>query len=150
MANKDTAKQWFQTGDKPTQAQFEQLFDWLRWGDQAIAMADITGLVTALLTKLNVADWEGTLIAYNGPATYTIPAGYLLEKIIVYYGDAGAIQISTVNMGDTDEYEQEEVAAGWNRPMQLDIFAEANTDVYIDGIPAGSKIVYLTRKIKTA
>ena len=53
-------------------------------------------------------------------------------------------------MGDTDEYEQEEVAAGWNRPMQLDIFAEANTDVYIDGIPAGSKIVYLTRKIKTA
>ncbi|MGQ0739151.1 MAG: hypothetical protein ACT4OJ_08850, partial [Bacteroidota bacterium] len=96
MANRDTVKPWFETGDKPTQAQFWQFFDWVRFLDDPIAMAEVTGLVNALLGKVNTSDYEGQLIAYDGPAIYTIPAGYLLEKIIPYYGGAGEMQISIV------------------------------------------------------
>lgn len=148
MANKDTAKQWFETGDKPTQAQFWQVFDWLRWTDVAIGMDQITGLDAALLAKVNKADYEGNCIAYDADATFTIPAGYLLEKIIPYYGANGSMNVSTVLMGDADEVEVPEVSIGWNRPIVVNIFAPANTDVYIGGIPAGSKLVFLTRKIK--
>jgi hypothetical protein len=148
MAHRDTVKPWFETGDKPTQAQFWQLFDFLRFLDDAIAIGDVTGLVNALLAKVNTADYEGQLITYDGQATYVIPAGYLLEKIIPFYGEAGYMNLSVDIMGDTDVAEIPEIAAGWNRPVVLEIFAENNTNLYIDGIPAGSKIVFLKRKIK--
>lgn len=148
MANKDTAKQWFETGDKPTQTQFWQVFDWLRWNDIAIAIDDISGLSAALASKVSKADYEGNCIAYNGPAIYTIPASHLLESIVPYYAAPGDMQISLVAMGNTDEANEEGLAAGWNRPIYLNIFAENNTDLYIDGIPPGSKLVFLTRKIK--
>lgn len=148
MANKDTIKQYFETGDKPTQAQFWQFFDWVRWGDESIQMADIAGLAAALLAKMNTADYEGNCIAYDANAIYVIPAGYLLEKVIPYYGNAGVMAISTILMGDSDEADIPEVLVGWNRPIDLNIFAPANTNVYISGIPAGSKLVFLSRKIK--
>lgn len=148
MANKDTAKQWFETGDKPTQAQFWQVFDWLRWTDEAIGMDQITGLSTALLAKVNTADYQGNCIAYDADATFVIPGGYLLEKVIPYYGANGDMKVSTVLMGDADEVEVPEVFIGWNRPVVLNIFAHDDINVYISGIPAGSKLVFLTRKIK--
>lgn len=148
MANKDTAKQWFETGDKPTQAQFWQLFDWLRWTDVAITMDAITGLSAALLAKVNKSDYEGNCIAYDADATFVIPGGYLLESVIPYYGANGYMNVSTVLMGDSDEVEVPEVYIGWNRPVVLNIFAHDNINVYISGIPAGSKLVFLLRKIK--
>lgn len=149
MANKDTAKQWFETGDKPTQAQFWQVFDWLRWADVAIGMDQITGLETALLAKVNKSDYEGNCIAYNADATYTIPAGYLLEKLIPYYGANGDMKASTVLMGDAEIVEVPELLLGWNQPVVLNIFAPVNTNLFLSGVPVGSKIVFLTRKIKT-
>ena len=81
MANKDTSKQWFETGDFPTQAQFAQVFEWLRWKDEALGIGDITGLqdiLNALTTPVQSfiygPDWDGR---------YTIPAGFMLEFIIV-------------------------------------------------------------------
>ncbi|MBS0647403.1 MAG: hypothetical protein JSR97_12560 [Verrucomicrobia bacterium] len=44
MTNKDTAKAWFETGDFPTQEQFYQTFDWLRWKDEGLAIDDIANL----------------------------------------------------------------------------------------------------------
>ncbi|HEY9534105.1 MAG TPA: hypothetical protein VIQ77_06190 [Mucilaginibacter sp.] len=56
MANKDTSKQWFEMGDYPTQAQFAQVFDWLRWKDEGISIADVANLqnfLNTLQTTLN-------------------------------------------------------------------------------------------------
>lgn len=56
MANKDNAKQWFQTGDYPTQEQFYQVFDWVRWKDEGISIADIANLqniINSLQNTLN-------------------------------------------------------------------------------------------------
>lgn len=150
IQTRDQLKQWFETGDKPTQQQFWDWLDSYFHKTDGIAMADITGLVAALLLKADKSDFEGQLIAMDGPYIFTIPAGYLLEKIIPFYGDPGAMQISEGIMGDTDIADIPELAAGWNRPIVLDVFAEADKDIYIDGIPAGSKIVFIKRKIKTA
>lgn len=48
MANKDTAKPWFKTKAYPTQSQFWQLFDWLRWKDDKLLISDVDGLQQAL------------------------------------------------------------------------------------------------------
>lgn len=50
MANKENAKQWFETGDYPTQVQFAQVFDWLRWKDEGISIADVANLQNFLNT----------------------------------------------------------------------------------------------------
>lgn len=50
MVNKETSKQWFETGDFPTQAQFYQVFDWLRWKDEGISVADVANLQNILNT----------------------------------------------------------------------------------------------------
>jgi hypothetical protein len=149
MSLKDTVKPWFETGDKPTQAQFYTLFDSIRWNDEAIAIGDIIGLVAALLGKVNTSDYEGQLISTDVPITYTLPAGYLLERVVAFYGSGSTnMQISKVSMGATDLIDKDDVVAGWNQPIDLNIFAPVNTDIYIDGIPAASKIVILKRKIK--
>ena len=48
MANKDSSKQWFLTGFYPTQSQFAQVFEWLRWKDEKLDMDNITGLTDAI------------------------------------------------------------------------------------------------------
>lgn len=48
MANKELSKQWFETGDYPTQAQFAQVFEWLRWKDEGISIADVAMLQSVL------------------------------------------------------------------------------------------------------
>jgi hypothetical protein len=144
----DTVKQWFLRKKKPTQSQFHTLFDYLRWKDEAITMADIAGLVTALVSKVNTNDYEGQLIEVNADYTYTIPAGHLLEKMVVYMGTADKIRISKVSIGNEDVMPELEQNAGWNNPIVLDELAVANTDLFIEGITAGSKICFIKRKIK--
>lgn len=56
MGNKDTSKQWFETGDYPTQAQFYQVFDWLRWKDEGITITDVAalqGILDSIQNTLN-------------------------------------------------------------------------------------------------
>ncbi|MGQ0738645.1 MAG: hypothetical protein ACT4OJ_06255 [Bacteroidota bacterium] len=150
----NTLKSWFETADKPTQNQFWDWMDSFFHKNEMIPQASITDLVNTLnslvLQSVFDAFEQGQLVTMDANYTYVIPAGYLLEKIIPYYGGAGEMQISIVGMGQTDISEIPEIAAGWNRPVQLDIMAENNTDVFIDGIPAASKIVFLKRKIKMA
>lgn len=148
MGYKDNSKQWFETGDKPTQAQFYTTFDNLRWKDELIPIAEVTGLVNALLAKVNASDYEGQLVPCDAPFIFTIPAGYKLEEIIPFYGAAGTMQAGFGAYGSIDLLNEDEIVAGWNQPLQTNYFAPVNTDLYIDGIPAGSKLVFLKRKIK--
>jgi hypothetical protein len=151
MANRDTSKPWFETGDKPTQAQFQQLLDWLRFVDDPIAMNDIAGLTNALLVKVDHAGYDafysGELIAANADYLYTLQQYYLLEKIIVIPGADCTIRIGKTLSGDeivtnTDIDTDGEV-------FVIDVFAIANRNIYISGIPVGSKLIFLKRLIKT-
>lgn len=148
----NTLKGWFETQDKPTQNQFWDLIDSYFHKSATIPQASIENLVSTLNSLVSQTTFDafeqGQLVATDTNYTYVIPAGYLLEKIIPYYGDDGAMQISAIVMGGSEITNVAEVAAGWNRPIQLDIFADGDTPLYIDGIPEGSKIVFLKRKIK--
>lgn len=44
----EQAKPWFETGDYPTEQQFYQVFDWLRWKDEGIGINDVANLQTIL------------------------------------------------------------------------------------------------------
>lgn len=55
MADLSTIFSWFETGDIPTQNQFQQTFSSFRHKDENIAINNITGLETALNNKLGSA-----------------------------------------------------------------------------------------------
>jgi hypothetical protein len=82
MANKDTSKQWFNTGDYPTEAQFAQVFEWLRWKDEALATGDVTGLDMALQQlQTNITNASGAPTAVTIPANGTMEVGLPLGKL---------------------------------------------------------------------
>ena len=88
MAYKDDSKQWFQTYDFPTQKQFAQVFDWLRWIDQQLQLSDVDGLIEILQNKVDKSvalpapdNLDGTfLVQVTDPATgaiYAVPISAL-------------------------------------------------------------------------
>src|ERR1700739_1386502 len=87
-------KAYFQTGYKPTQSQFSDLIDAMfNLNDDTIAMANITGLTAArdgkasaaALTSLaNACAFFQALPLAAGTASFLVPAGTLIEKLIVF------------------------------------------------------------------
>lgn len=61
MAFKDTVKEWFKTGLKPTQAQFYSKFDFLRWKDEKIPITDIDDIENILAEKADAEVLENHL-----------------------------------------------------------------------------------------
>lgn len=56
MVNLETILSWFQTGDYPTQEEFEQTFSSFRHKDTKIPITEVDGLESSLNNKLNVDD----------------------------------------------------------------------------------------------
>lgn len=56
MVNLETILSWFQTGDYPTQEEFEQTFSSFRHKDTKIPIAEVDGLESSLNSKLSVDD----------------------------------------------------------------------------------------------
>lgn len=76
MVNKDTAKTWFETGDFPTQEQFYQTFDWLRWKDEGIDIADINNL-------------QGILNSLQATINANLPSSLLTGGVVTIISDDG-------------------------------------------------------------
>lgn len=68
MANREDAKKWFETGDYPTQAQFAQVLDWIRFKQDPIGVDDITNLITILQGKASQAALDALADAINREA----------------------------------------------------------------------------------
>jgi hypothetical protein len=152
VQTRDQLKQWFETGDYPTQQQFWDWIDSFFHVNDGIAIANVTGLTAALTAKAEQAALDGfeqgELISYDADAVYVIPAGYLLEKILCKYGSAGTLKLSLVANGNEDVLPETDIANGWNRPIELNLVAEANTNLYLAGIPNTTKVLFIKRKIK--
>jgi len=56
MVNLETILSWFQTGDYPTQEEFEQTFSSFRHKDTKIPITEVDGLESSLNSKLSVDD----------------------------------------------------------------------------------------------
>jgi hypothetical protein len=153
MAYKDNAKQWFELGDKPTPAQFSTLFDQLRWTDQPLSINDINGLMEALQLKADDATiqqilGEQEMLTFNADGTYDIPAGYLLEKIIVMPGADTDVSIGTA-VGLDDIQPSQTMSATRGAVVTLNLFAKALRRIYFTGLNANTSIIFFKKKILT-
>jgi len=151
MANVDTAKTWFETGDKPTQAQFHQLLAWLRFKDQPITMDDIQGLTTSLGLKLDKAIFnafeQGQKLEVNGDTEYVIPPGYILEKIIVIPG-SNCTPYAMLGPEEIVPQGDETIVTPAEGVLWVtNILALSQKTLSIFGLPADSSVIYFKRKI---
>ena len=125
MANKDTSKQWFETGDFPTQAQFAQVFEWLRWKDEQLAMADVVGLIAYLSSVIPPIE-----ISINASGSYTIPAGYAIYKLYAktILADSTLV-IGTEEFGD-DILAVVDLIAAITLGVDVTLVADADTTIW--------------------
>jgi hypothetical protein len=102
MANKDTSKQWFETNDTPSEAQFAQVFDWLRWKDEPITMADIAGLqgsINALVQGPTIHN------LVSGPNAVELQANKLYDNFVILSATAQLVLFEWNNGSDDMECE---------------------------------------------
>jgi hypothetical protein len=90
----DNVKPWFVTGAFPTQAQFWQWMEWLRWKDEKIDTGDLSPALLAIINS-----YARTIALPANVFEWAAPAGTLLEKFLIK--DSGAGQAVTVRIGTT-------------------------------------------------
>jgi hypothetical protein len=152
MALKDTVKQWFQTNDYPTQVQFEQFFDNIRWKDEAIEIINITGLqaiLNALAPTGSIVSREAFTV--SGTAKdYVVPNGYILNSISVlpttnttaYCGYTGGdLEALIPNDGTIITS-----AAGTLWVLNEQVFSGSNKSITVTA-PAGTVLIFVITKI---
>ena len=153
MANSDNSKQWFETGDYPTQAQFAQVFDWLRWKDEQVVITDITGLQTilnGLATAGSIVTKDVFIIDGSLQKNYTIPAGYLLTQFIILpladcTPTASYAPAPTGTFIAIDGIETVTLLEGF--VWTGNIMAVANRDILLTALPVGSTVIFIKIKI---
>ncbi len=144
MSFKDDAKQWFQTGDYPTQQQIYTKFDNLRWKDEPLSIEDITGLagiLNGLLYPLQIFIKD---TAANIPFEFTIPADFQLEQIII------APSVDCIcSLKDQGEFinENDEITAAKGKAWRVDDYAINDKTLTITDVPINSKLIFVKRKL---
>lgn len=148
MANKDTSKTWFQTGDFPTQAQFWQVFDWLRWKDENLTIAEVVGLAEILNSFGSGA--EAFTVGVGWDNRYNIPIGYVLEKIVVVPVVDCAPYCSFVGgtTGDIIPLDVSYIIGVAGVVWSVNLFnASAAKVIEVSNVPNTSKVYFIKRKI---
>ncbi len=82
MAHIDIIKPWFLVAKKPTQAQFHQWMDWLRWTDQLIGLTDLTQEVIDMLNVVGSSN-RPERKEVTGDDTFTMLAEFKLNSIAI-------------------------------------------------------------------
>lgn len=112
MANIDSVKPWFETGDFPTQAQFYQWMDWLRWKDETIAFSDlspalqdiINGMATTEMIRPEYLELNaGTTNQFLMNAEYKLVSiainnHSLIDMVLVFTKDSNNDEVLTVEI----------------------------------------------------
>jgi hypothetical protein len=147
MANKETAKSWFERGDKPTQAQFAQVFDWLRWKDEELPTPSDANKLDKIVFD---AFEQGQVVAFPaGNGSFVLDANYLLEKVIVLTPIDALVKIGDT-FGGEEVCPETPVSSAIGGVIEVNAFANgvART-LFLSGIPVNTKIVFIKRRIKT-
>lgn len=142
----ETIRPYFETGDFPTQSQFYEMFTKLRWKDQPLVVGDITNLQTILNGLVSTID------AYTSPGgdfVYNVTMGNLLEKILVLpNADAVVSAERQSNPGSEDLIITDTVYTATGGVWVIHLWAAyADVPIVVKGVPAGSKLAFIKRKI---
>lgn len=147
MANIDTAKQWFKTGDYPTQAQFWQLFEWLRWKDEQLQITDIKDLpdiLTDLITNAGGGGATAESFVLSSDGSRTILAGTVISGIVVDTPVAAVLIGRSAGQGDIAVAEAYE-----GKPAEIVtmVYAKETMELYFTGITQPTTIILLKQTI---
>lgn len=149
MANKDTTKTWFETGDYPTQAQFWQAFEWLRWKDESLQISDISGLqqlVNSIITLAAVKVKYIQLINLISDGSFVMDEGLIITGIIVDAPNDFVLNVGTTP-GGTDIINAMPITGGTPEPVTLIIYAKADKTIYFSGINASTNFILLKNSL---
>lgn len=145
MAQKDTAKTWFEKGDKPTQAQFAQLFDWLIFSDQLISINQIDQLQTILQNKQDKGgDNSIERITLAGDGFYDLAENHILEKVAVLPSADANLKIGLTANGE-ELSPSIPVTVSDGAVIELNVLAIGVKRIFFTGTPADTNI-YLFKK----
>lgn len=146
----DDAKQWFKTRLKPTQNQFWQTFQWLRWKDEKLPMSDVTDLITTLNQKADIGVTgvnKPIGIALTGDGFIDIPEGLLIDFIIITpTGDITPL-FGTTPAGYDFFQASEPIVANTDYLLTVSKTIRATTRLYITGITSPTVILIYTRTL---
>ena len=127
----DTLKGWFETGDKPTQAQFAALIDAFRYGGDKITFADLDEDLQDTITAASASKTNIVLAA--GTSSYVIPAGTTIVGIVfIDATNPAGIKVGT-SAGGEQIYPSYDSANGYCLQSGLYYF-KANTTIYFTNI----------------
>jgi len=140
---RDQLKQWFETGDYPTQQQFWDWIDSFILNTDSIPLATINGLVDILNNKQDKIT-PHVILLQPGTASWNVPAGTLVEKIWFQLTTTTNISVGT-SLGADDVYEQGGPDSQGNIFFAGDKpFREAAT-LYFNGIQNDTLTIIYTR-----
>lgn len=141
----ETIKQWFETGDYPTQQQFWDWLDSFIHRDSELAVANITNLEEILIGKADVETvtvLAGSIVLAPGTTTFDVPAGLLVEKILVIAPTPISFKCGTT-LGGNELVDTFDVPQAFVFP--LDQYFPALTTIYFSGVSGDTIIKILKR-----
>lgn len=146
MGLKDTVKPNFVHLATPDQLHFYNWMDWVRWNDEQIAMADVTGLITALLLKADLNLVRPEELTISNDASFLMPSKYKLESLEFKNKTASSMIIAiNTNPGNIINDWEVELAASGEAGLDIGKLFWAETPLYISGI-IGEVDVLIFRK----
>ena len=151
--SRNILKQYFETGDFPTQQQFYDLIDSMLLAGE-VSMGDIVDLVATLQGKAEKSAFDahvqGIRVVFAGNGNYVIPAGYILYMMIVE--PSADANISIGNAAGLDDISPALPMSAANGEVISQMFYAkgGNRTIYFNGVPAGTAIIFFQRLVKTA
>lgn len=140
-----TLKSWFETGDKPTQAQFWDWLDSFRHKNDSIPMGDVSGLDSALAGLASQSSVDSlkainlTVLAPTTSASQNIPAGTVINKIRIKSSSAISFNLGT-SSGGSQILSAEPLAANQAGIYTLDFDCEAVTTIHFSALAGNTNI----------
>lgn len=144
---KNTLKNWFLTSLKPLQQQYHDWMDSYWHKDELIPQEAIDiefpdypdpSVITELITLINPV-----IVEASGPTTVVMPAGKLLQDIVVISDTEQDVSIS-MTAEDRAIADSETIPAGGWAVYAVSLYSKANTNLYFEGYsnPITIKLYY--------
>lgn len=134
---KQIVKPFFETGDFPTQAQFEAVFDGVRWNDETIPVSSVEGLVDIL----NTLPRPKQTLQLSAPGSVIVPADCEVYKITF----KSSVATQTISYGITTAGDDIEpgivVTAGTTARSEQAFEVVAGGSIHFGGITGLTNIV---------
>jgi hypothetical protein len=155
IQTRDQLKAWFTTGKKPPQGQFWDWLDSFFHKSDTIGIANVTNLQTILNSKADLASVNSLIallfpwkVQLNGDGTYVLPAGLMMEKMIITPSADMDINVGLIPGGD-EIMMIESIVANADYVVNYDLVARADRTIYFTGITAATTIL-IYRKTLTS